>query len=276
MHLLCGVLMLGLVACSDDQDTAGVDLDAAGEVCEVQAGQCPNICDGGTGVEGETCTAGEDACGCGLVCTEGACAPFEGVDAGCSCEQATPGGDAAEADDAGQAEGDAGPGEVDAAKSFYTMKVSLPDGTVIDIDRDLSELRETTFSYGSAHIAPAVAFAVTDTITWPQSVTITLDFGKIVGSGSFPIQTDGTGEYLFSDVPPGVEVYVELMQYKSFFDEAEGQVTLTSWGQNTGDIIAGSFEGRLIQDTQLEDKLWIDVEGTFHFVLPIKHNGQPG
>ena len=77
-------------------------------------------------------------------------------------------------------------------------------------------------------------------------------------------------------MPPAVEVYVELIQYKSLFEGAEGHVTLTSWGQNTGDTIAGSYSGRLIQDTPLEDKLWIDVEGTFQFVLPVKHTGQPG
>ena len=252
------------------------ELVDAAEACAPAVGECPNICDAGTGVVSETCVEGEGACGCGLECVEGACAPMGGDNAGCTC------GDEALNDDAQGLPGDvspsddAGPAEVDASKSYYTMTVSLPDGTVIPIDRDLSALRETTFSYGSAHIAPAVAFAVTDTITWPQSVTITLDFGKIVGSSAFPIQTDGVGEYLFSDMPPAVEVYVELIQYKSLFEGADGHVTLTSWGQNTGDIIAGSYAGRLIQDTPLEDKLWIDVEGTFHFVLPIKHNGQPG
>lgn len=160
--------------------------------------------------------------------------------------------------------------------SVYTMKVSLYDGTVVDIDRDLTEQVGTKFNFGSAHIGTAVAFVVTDTITWPQSVTITLDFGKVIGMPpEFPIQSYGTGEYLFSDQPPAVEVYVELIQYKSLFDGAEGHVTLTQWGQHTGDIIAGNYAGTLVQDTALEDKLTLEVEGTFHFVLPIKHAGQP-
>jgi hypothetical protein len=263
--------MLGLLACSDEGPSA--DDDATSSACDVLAGQCPNICDAGTGVEGETC---EGACGCGLACTDGVCTPYADDNEGCSCDAEPSTDDAGVAGDGAGEEGDLGPDQVDATKSFYTMTVALPDGTIIEIDRDLTVLRDTTFSYGSAHIAPAVAFAVTDTITWPQSVTITLDFGKIVGSGSFPIQTDGTGEYLFSEQPPAVEVYVGLIQYNSLLDGAEGHVTLTSWGQNTGDIIAGSFQGKLIQETQLEDKLWIDVEGTFHFVLPIKHTGQPG
>ena len=165
----------------------------------------------------------------------------------------------------------------DASMNPYRMTITLADGTVIEAGRDLSVERDTKFSYGSAHIGTAVAFAVTDTITWPQSVTITLDFGKIVGMPpSFPIQTDGTGEYPFGAAPPAVEVYVELIQYKSLFEGADGHVTLTQWGQNTGDVIAGHYAGRLIQETSLEDKLWIDVEGSFHFVLPIKHAGQPG
>jgi hypothetical protein len=268
--------MLGLLACSDDGGALEPDGGAGDSACAVEAGQCPNFCGAGAGVEGETCTEGGGACGCGLVCTDGGCAPYADENAGCSCLQASDQGDGVTEGD-GSAEGDdVGPDEVDPTASFYTMKVSLPDGSVIDIDRDLTKLRETTFSFGSAHIAPAVAFAVTDTITWPQSVTITLDFGKVVGSGSFPIQTDGAGEYPFSAEPPAVEVYVELFQYNSLLDGAEGHVTLTSWGQNTGDIIAGTYQGHLIQETQLEDKLWIDVEGTFHFVLPVKHAGQPG
>mgnify|MGYP001155579390 CR=1 FL=1 len=271
MRMSLLVCIVSLSACSGGDDGA----PAQGGACAVELGQCPNVCDFGSGVEFETCVAGEMTCGCGLECVDGACTPFAGENAGCSC-----GGEEGSADGelspGGESDSDvAGPEAVDPSQSFYTMKVSLPDGTEIPIERDLTALRDTTFSYGSAHIAPAVAFAVTDTITWPQSVTITLDFGKIVGSAAFPIQTDGVGEYAFSDMPPAVEVYVELIQYKSLFG-SKGQVTLTSWGQNTGDIIAGSFAGRLIQDTELEDKLWIDVEGTFQFVLPIKHNGQPG
>ena len=273
---LGGVLILSLAACSDSATSDGGGQDAAAPACEVAAGECPNFCDAGAGVQGETCVEGQGACGCGLVCVDAACTPYDGENEGCSCDPRGADSDTGASVEGDATSNDAGPADLDATRSFYTMTVTLPDETVIEIDRDLTELRETTFSYGSAHIAPAVAFAVTDTITWPQSVTITLDFGKIVGSGSFPIQTDGTGEYLFSDMPPAVEVYVELIQYKSLFDGAEGHVTLTSWGQNTGDIIAGSYAGRLIQETSLEDKLWIDVEGTFHFVLPVKHTGQPG
>jgi len=73
-----------LSACGDPGGGGG------GPACAVDPGECPNICESGTGVEGEICTANTD-CGCGLFCEagSGACAPYAGGNADCSCEQIT-------------------------------------------------------------------------------------------------------------------------------------------------------------------------------------------
>ena len=77
-------LALPMVGCGGDDEPA--------EVCQPQAGECPNICEHGTGVEGETC-AGTTDCDCGLFCKGGTCAPYEGSNAGCACEAVAAGAD---------------------------------------------------------------------------------------------------------------------------------------------------------------------------------------
>lgn len=52
--------------------------------CEPTDGRCPNVCTSGTGVAGETCSGPED-CVCGLFCKDGSCAPYEAPFAGCAC-----------------------------------------------------------------------------------------------------------------------------------------------------------------------------------------------
>ena len=158
--------------------------------------------------------------------------------------------------------------------SWYTMTITLPDGEEIAVDRDLKD-SPSAFSYGSAHIQQAVAFSVTDTITWPRTMTVTLDFGKVVGDPpDFPIQTDGPGSYPFSLSPPAVEVYVQGLQYKSVFADADGSVEISVWGSRVGDVMAGTYAGRIIQDTTADEKLWLDVTGAFHFIIPESSTGQ--
>ena len=67
------------------------DGGAAG--CTVDAGDCPNRCEHGIGVEGELCQSTAN-CACGLFCKAEtqACAPYEGANAGCGCGGATTGG----------------------------------------------------------------------------------------------------------------------------------------------------------------------------------------
>jgi hypothetical protein len=54
--------------------------------CEPAANHCPNFCESGIGVKGETCSGTTD-CGCGLFCKGATCQPYEGDNLGCSCEE---------------------------------------------------------------------------------------------------------------------------------------------------------------------------------------------
>lgn len=61
----------------------------SGPACTPAAGQCPNFCEHGIGVKGESC-AGPTDCGCGLFCKASVCSPYEGANTGCSCAAVTP------------------------------------------------------------------------------------------------------------------------------------------------------------------------------------------
>lgn len=91
------LLAAGLSACGSD------DTDPGPAECTPEAGQCPNICEPGTGVEGESCSGPGD-CACGLFCKDSACTPYEGANAGCSCDADTPDPDV-EGDTPGDAPG---------------------------------------------------------------------------------------------------------------------------------------------------------------------------
>lgn len=82
--LLLSVTVLAAAACTSSTADGG-----GGSSCEPKAGQCPNICEHGTGVQGETCASPTD-CECGQFCKGGSCAPYEGDKAGCVCEDVTP------------------------------------------------------------------------------------------------------------------------------------------------------------------------------------------
>ena len=67
-------LMGAVAACPSEEPTT----------CTPAAGQCPNFCQAGTGVQGEACSGPSD-CGCGLACIANACTPYSGVNEGCAC-----------------------------------------------------------------------------------------------------------------------------------------------------------------------------------------------
>lgn len=75
-------LVFGASACGDPPKQDGP--------CRVGPESCPNACNEGTGVLGESCASPSD-CGCGLFCDAGACSPYIGEFAGCQC----PGGEQA-------------------------------------------------------------------------------------------------------------------------------------------------------------------------------------
>ena len=161
-----------------------------------------------------------------------------------------------------------------AKDSQYTLTITMFDGTVYELDRDL-EGKEDVYSFGSAHIGTAVAFSMEDHITFPATMVNTIDFGKVIGSSTFPVQCPGAGAYPFTGYAPQVKVFVEGIQYVSTGPESEGSLIVEEYGNVTGQIMSGTIAGRIWHDKEAPS-LYIDIEATFHFTLPVKGDGQPG
>ena len=174
---------------------------------------------------------------------------------------------------------DAGPSDaVDDAssqeKSYYKIKITTQLGEEFEFERDITE-KPNAYSFGSTHIAPAVSLAVSEDFTFPATMTVTINFGIVIGSEQFPVQSDATGEYAFSEAPPEIDVIIGL-RYRSTIPGSTGSVVITEYSNQTGGIMSGTFKGRILQETTKEDKKWADVEGEFRFALPEKESGQPG
>ena len=151
--------------------------------------------------------------------------------------------------------------------SWYTMRIETPLGDLFEIDQSLD--KNTYFSYGSTHIAPAVSLAMTDQRYFPGTMTLTLNFGIIVGSAQYPVQCDAAANYPFQTAgPPEVQANVQGIQYKSTVAGSEGSIEVEQWGTATGDVFSGVYEGTLLQEADVPNKLWLKIEGEFHFVLP--------
>lgn len=210
---------------------------------------CPGDDASGSGVAGEACTSSEECLG-DLRCISGVCADLDAS--------------------SGDAEGDATP----ALKSYYKIKITTQLGQEYEFDRDISE-KPNAYSFGSTHIAPAVSFAISEDLSWPATMTLILNFGIVVGSTRFPVQTDAPGDYSFSSDPPEIDIIIGL-RYRSTVAGSTGSVNITEYSNQTDGIMAGTFKGRLLQDTTKADKKWADVEGEFRLILPIKEQGQPG
>lgn len=187
------------------------------------------------------------------------------------------GGVADAADAAPATDADASGGEVatDAADgtghpadhSWYTMRITTAAGTVYDLDEDITELTDV-YSFGSTHIAPAVSFAMEQHFVMPNYMVVTLNFGIVVGSIDKPLQCGAAGEYPFGGLPPEVKVSVEGLPFESSVAGSAGAVTVETWTTFPGELFSGTFAGRIYQVTTKTDKLWLDVEGRFHFLVP--------
>lgn len=164
-------------------------------------------------------------------------------------------------------------GDIDdfAGKSIYELHFTV-NGTPIDVTRDLTGL-DQYFAFGSTHIAPAVSFGMTDSIQFPRTMTIGINFGIVVPSADHAIQTEGAGTHPFSAEPPSVELFVSGLQYRSTLDGASGAIVVTDWGVDEGELVAGTFEGTLVAEGTTGRT--VDVTGRFHFILPAKNAGQP-
>lgn len=159
-------------------------------------------------------------------------------------------------------------------ESYYKIKIEFPEGKVFEFDRDLTGL-DNKFAFGSTHIAPAISFAMADTIYTPVYAKIEINFGIIKGSSTYPVQTPEEGEYPFAPYPPEVKVFIKDIQYCSCVEGSEGNINLSSWALDEGGLFEGDFKGKILQDTKKEKKLWLKVEGNFHFILPEPQGGQP-
>ncbi|MCB9728609.1 MAG: hypothetical protein H6744_21470 [Deltaproteobacteria bacterium] len=157
------------------------------------------------------------------------------------------------------------PGDL-TGRSVYSLTVTMANGDEHPfLDRELTG-SDTWYSYGSAGIGTAVAFSVSDGFTSPVTAGIVLDFGKIVGSPQFPVDTPGPGTYPFDATPPAVEVNIALRDYKSRIAGSEGAFELTEWGTESGQVIAGSVHGTVAADSKGQPP--ITVDGWFHFTIP--------
>ncbi len=156
-------------------------------------------------------------------------------------------------------------------RSVYRLETTFNDAPVV-LDRDLTG-KDQYFAFGSTHIAPAVSFAMTDSVTSPRTMTVTLNFGIIIPSADHPIRTEGPGTYAFSDSQPSVDVFIGGLQYRSTLEGASGEVIVTEWSTEEGGTVAGTFSGTLMAEGPTGRTL--PVSGSFHFTLPAPNAGQP-
>jgi hypothetical protein len=226
--------------------------------CTPGEGECPNICDSGIGILAESCSSDSD-CNCGLACIESACTPYTGANEGCSCAGGTVPNWTPDVTSTDVPEP---PGN-----SFYKFTVTLPHGDELIFERDLTG-DDTIFSFGSTHIAPAISFAMTDTIYNPTFAIITFNFGIVQGSSTYPVQCPGAGNYEFTSGPPEITFFIDNNTYTSTQSLKTGSITVDQWSKVEGGIFSGSVTGKIFEDTTADIKEELLVEGTFSFTLP--------
>jgi hypothetical protein len=156
-------------------------------------------------------------------------------------------------------------------RSFYVLETEV-NGQPLVLERELTGGSQY-FAFGSTHIAPAVSLAMSDSVTFPRTMTVSVNFGIVVPSDSLAVHTDSARTYAFSATPPGVDVFVAGLQYRSTVSGAVGQVDITQWSTETGEPVAGTFSGTLVADGNPSRTL--PVTGSFYFTLPERNAGQP-
>ena len=141
------------------------------------------------------------------------------------------------------------------------------------LDRDITGLAGR-FSFGSTHIAPAVALAMEDHVYSPFMGILTLNFGIIIGTAELPPACPGAKTYPFSGFEPELKVFIQNKEFGSKMPGAEGEIVVAEWSAETGGLFSGTFAGTVVQNTTKDDKLRCVVSGEYHFVLPDKAAGQ--
>ncbi|HRE91204.1 MAG TPA: hypothetical protein PK095_18945 [Myxococcota bacterium] len=156
-------------------------------------------------------------------------------------------------------------------RSLYRLETEV-NGTPITLERELTGSTQY-FAFGSTHIAPAVSFAMTDSVTFPRTMTVNLNFGIVIGSDTLSVHTTEAKLYAFSASPPEVKVFVAGLQYSSKEPGATGEIDITQWSTETGEPVAGTFSGTLVAEGNASRTL--PVSGSFFFTLPEQNAGQP-
>lgn len=159
--------------------------------------------------------------------------------------------------------------------TFYHLKITFFDGERWEIDRDLSDKDPyVIYSFGSTHIAPAVSLMLHDTVYEPNFLIFVLNIGIVIGSGEHPVQCPSEGDYPFSEFPPSIRVEAKNMKFESTVKGATGHIKVTKWTTQPGEVFEGEFKGRLLFDTPMSEKPWIEVTGIFHLTLPEISQGE--
>jgi len=157
--------------------------------------------------------------------------------------------------------------------SFYSFTVTLPHGEELLFERDLTG-DDTVFSFGSTHIAPAISFAMTDTIYNPTFAIITFNFGIVQGSSQYPVQCSEAGTYQFTSGPPEITFFVDNNTYTSTQSLKTGTIVIDQWSKVEGGTFSGSVSGKIFEESTEEPREELLVEGTFSFTLPEPAGGQ--
>lgn len=149
--------------------------------------------------------------------------------------------------------------------SYYRVEATFDDGRHMVLGRDVSD-RPGIYAFGSTHIAPAVSFAMTDTVYSPYAI-VTFNLGIVVGSAEYPVQCPGPGTWQFgTGSPPEMDLFANNLQFRSRLEGAQGTFEVTEWSVTPGETVAGRVRGRLVFDGVTAH--WADVEAEFRFVLP--------
>lgn len=156
-------------------------------------------------------------------------------------------------------------------RSLYRLETTFNDNPIV-LERELTGSSQY-FAFGSTHIAPAVSLAMTDSVTFPRTMSVSLNFGIVVPSDTLAVHTDGARPYPFAATPPAVEVFIGGLQYSSQEPGATGTIDITAWSIETGEPVAGTFSGTLVAEGNASRTL--PVSGSFYFTLPDKNAGQP-
>ncbi len=159
--------------------------------------------------------------------------------------------------------------------SYYSFTITFPtDGVSQKYEQNIDDA-PYVISYGSSHIGTAVSLAIEDTLYSPFA-SINFNFGFVVGSNDYPLTIDDTGRWEWGkggkNTPPSFKITAKdggiQRTFASWLPTAEGHYDIERWGNATGDLVKGTLEGTLVNDSG--DPLEAKIIGEFQFFLPEK------